>query len=168
MASRAFSFSIPRPYDPAVTMYSIGTPQRDIFDDLTAKYGTATSGGGETVTDIIQYNFGTGAATSVEIKFDRGFARQTENRVLIASFGDGYEQRVRDGINPKVETFNMNLANRRLEEIALISSFVDTTSPGHFNITLELETIKVVCDTYSVNIGHDAVQSISMQLRRVY
>ena len=164
MASRAFSFSIPKPND----SFSIGTPQKDMFTDLTAKYGTATSGGGETVTDIIQYNFGTGAATSVEIKFDRGFARQTQNRVLIANFGDGYEQRVRDGINPKVETFNMNLANRRWEEIALISSFVDSTSPGHFNITLELETIKVVCDTYSVNIGHDAVQSISMQLRRVY
>ena len=47
-------------------------------------------------------------------------------------------------------------------------SFLDNKTPQSFPITLERETFKVVCDSYNVNIGHDDVQSISMELRRVY
>ena len=55
-----------------------------------------------------------------------------------------------------------------MEEIALISSFFDVISPQNFDITLERETIKVICETFSVQIGHDDVQSISAEFRRVY
>ena len=45
-------------------------------------------------------------AAPEKITVDRGFQRQAQHRVLTANFGDGYEQRVRDGINTKNETFN--------------------------------------------------------------
>ncbi len=167
MAKRAFSFTIPKPVtsttagQPGVA----GTPERLMYDDLGTKYFDADSG--ENRDAIIAYNFPSGATTA-EIKFDRGFSRTREQRVLVANFGDGYEQRVRDGLNHITEKFTVNLANRRWEEIALISSFLDTKTPQSFSIILERETLKVVCDTYSVNIGHDDVQSLSMELRRVY
>ena len=55
-----------------------------------------------------------------------------------------------------------------LSAFALISSFFDVISPQNFPITLERETIKVICETFSVIIGHDDVQSITAEFRRVY
>ena len=162
MAARAFSFNISKPVDG-----TDGTIEKLMFTDLGTKYPDTGAEAGENRTAIIGYNFPSGATTA-EIKFDRGFSRSRQQRVLIADFGDGYEQRLRDGINHINDTFGVQLANRRWEEIALISSFLDNISPQSFSIVLERETFKVVCDGYSVNIGHDDVQSISMELRRVY
>ena len=160
MAARAFSFNISKP----VTGTG-GTIENLMFADLGAKYADADDG--ENRTAILTYNF-PGGATLAEIKFDRGFSRSRNQRTLTANFGDGYEQRIRDGINHIVDTFGVQLANRRWEEIALVSSFLDNKTPQSYPITLERETFKVVCDSYNVNIGHDDVQSISMELRRVY
>ena len=167
MPKRAFSFTIPKPVTSTTAGQpgTVGTPERLMYDDLGAKYLDADSG--EDRAAIIAYNFPSGTLTA-EIKVDRGFSRTREQRILTANFGDGYEQRVRDGLNHIAENFTVNLANRRWEEIALISSFLDTKTPQSFPIILERETLKVVCDTYNVNIGHDDVQSLSMELRRVY
>jgi phage-related protein len=162
MAARAFSFNISKPVDGAN-----GTIEKLMFTDLGTKYPDTGAQAGENRTAIITYNF-PGGATLAEIKFDRGFSRSRNQRTLTANFGDGYEQRIRDGINHIVDTFGVQLANRRWEEIALVSSFLDNKTPQSFPITLERETFKVVCDSYNVNIGHDDVQSISMELRRVY
>ena len=161
MAARAFSFNIPKP----VSASTPSTTAQKIYSDLAVKYATADTG--EQVTDIVAYNYPSGI-TSAEIKFDRGFSREVEQRVLTANFGDGYQQRVRDGINTKMEKYSVTFTNRRWEEIALISSFFDVISPQNFDITLERETIKVICETFSVQIGHDDVQSISAEFRRVY
>ena len=161
MAARAFSFNIPKP----VSAASPTTTAQKIYSDLATKYATADSG--EQVTDIVAYNY-PGGITTAEIKFDRGFSREVEQRILSASFGDGYEQRIRDGINTKTEKYSVSFLNRRWEEIALISSFFDVISPQNFTITLERETIKVICETFSVGIGHDDVLSITAEFRRVY
>ena len=162
MAARAFSFTIPKPF--ASGTAGATADQVNMFNDLSTKYADADSG--EQTADIIAYNFPTG--NSVEIKFDRGFSRQVQQRVLRARFGEGYEQRVRDGINHKEESFGMSLANRRWEEIALISSFLDVVTPRSFPIVLERETIKVVCENYNVIMTQGDIQSIQTQLRRVY
>ena len=62
----------------------------------------------------------------------------------------------------------MSLSNRRWEEIALITSFLDVVSPGSFPITMERETLRVICENYSIGVGHTDIQSITAQLRRVY
>ena len=68
-----------------------------------------------------------------EIKFDRGFSRETQQRIITNDFGDGYSQRVSDfGINTKLESYNMNLANRLWQEIALIASYFDVVQAGQF------------------------------------
>ena len=165
MAARAFSFTISKPL-PASTA-GANADQINMYNDLTTKYADADSG--ENRDAIIEYSFPTAiGSTTVEIKFDRGFARQVQQRVLSARFGEGYEQRIRDGINHKEEAYSMNLANRRWEEIALISSFFDVVTPRSFPIVLERETIKVVCQNYNVVVSQSDIQSIQTQLRRVY
>ena len=161
MAARAFSFNIPKP----VSASTPSTTAQKIYSDLAVKYATADTG--EQVTDIVAYNYPSGI-TSAEIKFDRGFSREVEQRILTANFGDGYEQRVRDGINSKMETYSVTFSNRRWEEIALISSFLDVVTPRSFPIVLERETIKVVCENYNVIMTQGDIQSIQTQLRRVY
>jgi phage-related protein len=166
MARRAFSFNIPKPLP-----YAIGvTPlQIRLYDELQSRYPSNEAGvpSEEAYDEIITKLYPTGF-DSREIKFDRGFSRQTEQRVLSVSFGDGYEQRVKDGINTKKEMYNMNLSNRLWQEIVLIGVYFDTIQPSSFNITLERETVLVSLKSYSINIGHDSVQSISAQLKRVY
>ena len=164
MASRAFSFDIPKP----ATGVDTTALQQNLFFDLRDKYPTESGVDSDQIyTDIITEMYPTGFS-SREIKFDRGFSRETRQRIITNDFGDGYSQRVKDGINTKLESYNMNLANRLWQEIALIASYFDVVQPGSFDIRLERETVKVNLESYRVLVGHDSVQSISAQLRRVY
>ena len=160
--SRAFGFNINKPQG------TVGIPGK-ILSDLQTKYPQSdpASTDEDGYLNIIAKLF-PGAATNREITFDRGFSRESTHRVLTASFGDGYQQRVRDGINTKVDKFSVTLSNRIWQEIALISSFFDVIHPQSFQINMERENFKVVLDTYSVRVGHDDVQSISADLSRVY
>lgn len=107
---------------------------------------------------------------------DRGLARQTKHRVLKQSFGDGYEQRVLDGINTQVEQFNISFANRTKEEVNDIAGFLNgTKNVTAFNLNVPLqnglegeETIKVVCDMFSTTYQYDDYYSLTATLRRVY
>jgi len=160
--SRAFGFNIDKPQG------TVGIPGK-ILSDLQTKYPQSdpASTDEDGYLNIIT-NLFPGAVTNREITFDRGFSRESTHRVLTASFGDGYQQRVRDGINTKVDKFSVTLSNRIWQEIALISSFFDVIHPQSFQINMERENFKVVVDTYSVIVGHDDVQSISAELSRVY
>ena len=161
--ARAFGFNIPKPQG------TTGIAGR-LLADLTAKYpqpdtNTPDPEGYFTMLGKL-YPSG---ISSREITFDRGFTKESSHRILTATFGDGYEQRVRDGINTLDQNFSITLSNRIWEEIALISSYFDIIQPQSFSINLEKQTgIKVVLETYSVMVGHDDVQSISAELRRVY
>lgn len=167
MASRAFSFDIPKP-NTALDSAGGTSLQRRLHAELVARYNTESGVPADEVYDnIIDTLYPTGF-NNREIKFDRGFSRQAEQKVLVTNFGDGYEQRVRDGINTKREIYNMNLANRLWQEIALIAVYFDIIQPASFTIRLERETVRVALNTYSINIGHDDVQSITATMRRVY
>jgi len=160
--SRAFGFNIDKPQG------TVGIPGK-ILSDLQTKYpqSNPASTDEDGYLNIIA-NLFPGAATNREITFDRGFSRESSHRVLTATFGDGYQQRVRDGINTKIDKFSVTLSNRIWQEIALISSFFDVIQPQSFQINMERENFKVIVDNYSVMVGHDDVQSISAELSRVY
>ena len=108
---------------------------------------------------------------------DRGLKRVSKHRILTAKFGDGYEQRVRDGINSKDDSFNISFNNREAEEIALIAGFLDEKAALSFDFTitdrfssgsLTTTTMKVVVEEYSVDYGQPTFHSLSCTLRRVY
>ena len=57
---------------------------------------------------------------------DKGYTRQTTPRVLATQFGDGYQQRLIDGINPLAETINVSFKTRDKGEIDHIISFFES------------------------------------------
>ena len=58
-----------------------------------------------TIPENVQSGVSNSATT---VTADRGMARSARQRVLTAKFGDGYEQRVGDGVNLKEESFSIS------------------------------------------------------------
>ena len=119
----------------------------------------------------------TSGQSAFEATADRGMTRQSQHKVLAARVGDGYEQRVLDGINTKNDTFNIAFNNRTAEDINLIAAFLDDKAAKNFDFTvtdkftggsLANTTMKVVCDTYNVNYVRENFHSLTCTLRRVY
>lgn len=107
---------------------------------------------------------------------DRGLARSSTPRVLVARFGDGYEQRLADGINNINETFQVTFNNRTKEEIDDITGyFASLNGVTAFTYTIPDDNagggeraIKVICETYNQNYSYGDFYSASATFRRVY
>tara|TARA_R110000765_G_scaffold213444_1_gene318514 strand:- start:217 stop:600 length:384 start_codon:yes stop_codon:yes gene_type:complete len=109
---------------------------------------------------------------------DKAMTKQSAPRVLVASFGDGYEQRIADGINTLNETYSLNFATRLKEDIDDIVVFLDGKQ-GVSNFTLTLpdtnnttrtgeRDVKVITTNYSVTYDYDNFYSLSLSLKRVF
>ena len=113
-----------------------------------------------------------GTNTAFECVADRGLGRSVKNTVLRAKFGDGYEQRVKDGINPKEDSFNISFVNRDAADINLIAAFLDDQAAKSFDfVVTELtgdNTMKVVTEEYNINYLQENYHSLTTTLRRVY
>ena len=70
--------------------------------------------------------------TSTNRKPDKGYTRQTTPKVLTAQFGDGYSQRLIDGINPLAETIDVTFNTRDKGEIDHIISFFESKGGSKF------------------------------------
>lgn len=106
---------------------------------------------------------------------DRNLARKTKPRTLMAKFGDGYEQRIVDGINNLQETYTVTFRTREPSEIDDIVAFFDSgAGVTPFDYTIKdtnaggERTIKVVCDDYGLTYTNDIAYSCSATFRRVY
>jgi len=109
---------------------------------------------------------------------DKQLTKQINPRVLTAKFGDGYEQRIVDGINNLNEEYSLSFKTRTKEEIDDIVAFLDTkagvtkftlTLPDSNNTTRTGERdVKVVSTDYSVNYEYDNFYSLSLTLKRVF
>lgn len=106
---------------------------------------------------------------------DKGLTRTSTPRVLVARFGDGYEQRIADGINSIDESFNVTFNNRTKEEIDDITGYLGSLNgTTAFSYTIPDSnnggetTIKVVCGTFTQNYSYDDFYSASATFRRVY
>ena len=107
---------------------------------------------------------------------DRQLNKTASRKTLVASFGDGYEQRLADGINSVRLKFGLTFNTRTIEEIDEIASYLesvlavesfeygfkDTTALG------EIKTIKVVCDSYNVTYNNDMFASLTADFRQVF
>lgn len=110
---------------------------------------------------------------------DKGFNRDDTPVLFTAKFGDGYEQRVANGINALQSEFSVSFNTRPKAEIDDIVAFF--TSKGGvtaFNWTIPdtngsengntETTIKVVCSNWSQTWDYDNFYSASGTFRRVY
>lgn len=111
-------------------------------------------------------------SSPVTVVADRGLSRQSMHRVLTARFGDGYEQRVKDGINTKDDVFNISFNNRTAATINQIAAFFDAKAGKSFTFTVTDHAgntnLKVVCDGYNTTYISESFHSLTCSLRRVY
>ena len=115
---------------------------------------------------------------------DKSMTKASTPRVLIATFGDGYEQRIADGINTLNEIYNLTFATRLKEDIDDIVAFLDgkggvssfplilpdsnvTSNPAGPAGVGERE-VKVITTAYSTTYSYDNFYSLSLSLKRVF
>ena len=97
-------------------------------------------------------------------------------RVLVAKFGDGYEQRVRDGINNVQRTFSVTFKNQPKAIIDDIAGYFNSLGGvDNFSFTIpdsnesgSEETLKVVCDTWTKTYSYDEFYNLTATLREVF
>ena len=113
---------------------------------------------------------------SAPVVYDRGLQQSTEPRVLKAQFGDGYELRMKDGINNTPRTWSLSFANRTKEDIDDLYTFMnglgsvdtakltvpDTNSSGNE------AAVVVVLEGYSKTLAYDDYYSLSCTAREVF
>ena len=117
-------------------------------------------------------------ATSTYATPDKALTKNSAPRVLTASFGDGYEQRIADGINSLAETYSLSFATRPKAEIDDIVAFLDAkkgvlkftlTLPDTNNTTRANERdVKVVTTDYSVTYAYENYYGLTVNLKRVF
>lgn len=130
-------------------------------------YGTATP----TTEDAADLTFDVAVIAtnpSKDFNFNRNTNRTSTHRTLTAQFGDGYEQRVLNGINTKNETLTALFSNRAWQDIETISAFLDAKAARSFDIVLQRETLKVICENYNITYTQPNVHTLSANLKRVY
>ena len=107
---------------------------------------------------------------------DRTMSNTIKPRVLKVQFGDGYEQRIQDGINNLNQEFAVAFNNRPKAEVDDIVAFLNNKAgTTAFNFTYPDSnagggetTIKVVCEDWSQRYSYDDFYSANMKFRRVY
>lgn len=107
---------------------------------------------------------------------DRQMQVTSTPRVLVARFGDGYEQRLQDGINYLAEEFKITINNRAKAEIDdIIAFFVTKGGVTAFDFTYwdsngggNETTIKVVASNWDRVYNNDIGYSCSVTFKRVY
>lgn len=118
-------------------------------------------------------DIGTGdPGVSTIITADRGMGRNVTHRVLTAEFGDGYEQRVLNGLNSKEDSFNLSFNNRTASDINLIAKFFDIKAGKSFPFVVTDHngntSMTVVCEDYKITYIRETFHSLTCNLRRVY
>jgi phage-related protein len=100
---------------------------------------------------------------------DFGVSIDEEVRTKSMKFGDGYEQRAPDGLNPISMKLSMTFT-RKVEDITPIVSFLRSKSGGQaFTFTpVGSPEIKVKCLKWSTTIEDVGVHKLKVDMERVY
>ena len=107
-------------------------------------------------------------SSDTQIRPDRGIRKASKPRIRTAKFGDGYEQRLVDGINAIEEQYSVSFNNRPKADIDDIVKFFDTRVAASFDFTIPdtnnsgETTIKVVCNSYNTTYNNDTTYSLSL------
>ena len=107
------------------------------------------------------------------VSVDKGFTRASKPKVHTMTFGDGYEQRLADGINNLAQTMSISFSTRPKAEIDdLVAFFESLGGVSKFRMTIDdtngNETIKVICREWNQTWSYDNFYSLSATFERVY
>lgn len=125
---------------------------------------------------IMQNNGSNITGFSAPVQPDKGFTRDSKPNNHVISFGDGYEQRIANGINNLEQTLSVSFSTRPKAEIDdLVAFFESLGGVSKFRFDIEdsnagssTETIKCVCDTWNQSWAYDDYYSLTATFRRVY
>jgi len=103
------------------------------------------------------------------------FKKTSQPRIREISYGDGYAQRISDGINNFKESWSLSFTNRTISDVNTMSAFLTArngvesftwTPPG------EVVAYKVICRSWDtdtiVNDGTIGFGSLTATFERVY
>ena len=107
---------------------------------------------------------------------DKGLSKSNKPVVFIAEFGDGYEQRIANGINNLKQEFSVSFATRPKAEIDdIIGFFESTNGVTAFDFTFadtnesgNEETVKVYVKEFKQNWDYDDYYTCTATFVRVY
>ena len=113
---------------------------------------------------------------SSAVQPDKSLSRKNTPRVHLAQFGDGYEQRLQDGINSLKQEISVSFQTRPKAEIDdLVAFFESLNGVTKFRFDLadsnagsSTETIKVVCSEWEQKWEYDDYYTLDAKFRRVY
>lgn len=100
---------------------------------------------------------------------DQGASFELAPRVNRTQFGDGYSQRVPDGLNSVMETWNLAFTLRTKAEVGAIDAFLRTQKGATaFDWTSPAGTVgKFVCVRWSASYLHDLDSSLTATFEQV-
>ena len=110
---------------------------------------------------------------SAPVIYDRGISDTPNPRVLKAQFGDGYEMRVRDGINSTPRTFALTFDNRTKADIDNIYDFLDgLAGVDTCKLTIPFDgnevTVVVVVEQWARTLAYDDYYTLTCAAREVF
>lgn len=110
---------------------------------------------------------------SAGVSVDKGFSRGSAPKVHVMSFGDGYEQRLADGINNLAQSMTVSFSTRPKAEIDdLVAFFESLGGVSKFRMTIDdsngNETIKVICRQWNQSWVYDDFYTLTANFERVY
>jgi len=113
---------------------------------------------------------------SAAVMPDKGFTVEDKTRIYTTGFGDGYEQRVANGINTIDQSFSLNFKTRPKAEIDdLVTFFTGLAGVDLCKFTYAdsnaggSETaIKAIASNWTKTYDHGDYYSLSVKLTRVY
>lgn len=101
---------------------------------------------------------------------DFGAAQNSEPTVSQVKFGDGYEARVANGINPSLRNWPLSFVKRDVSEIDAIEAFLASAGAvSSFDWTppRALSSVKVVCRKWSRSFDNAQMDSLSATFEEV-
>jgi|TARA_B100000287_G_C20163421_1_gene595150 phage-related protein len=113
---------------------------------------------------------------SSAVQPDKQLSRKNTPRVHLAQFGDGYEQRLQDGINSLKQEISVSFQTRPKAEIDDLVAFFESLNGvtkfrfdiADSNASSSTETIKVVCPDWEQKWEYDDYYTLDATFRRVY
>lgn len=101
----------------------------------------------------------------------KSFQKATKARVKKAQFGDGYSQRLVDGINSIINEWSINFTSKSISEINNIVQFFETNNGASYFLWTppgESTQYKVICQEWSKTYDSHISASLSAKFEQVF
>lgn len=100
-----------------------------------------------------------------------GLSRNISNRILKANFGDGYSQRVGDGLNTEEETFDLTWNNLTHTQFQRLSNYISARKGFRsflWQSPMDGGHKPYICESFNTQVVSYRIYTITAKFTRVY